>query len=262
MIKKNIFIIALSLLSLFTHAQYRVVNNNAFNKGEKLTYRLGFHSALTGTVTAGRATLEITKESPYFNGRPSHHIVVVGKTSGVIEMFYKVNDRFESYVDEQGIFPWKFERHVRENKYRHDDIVNFRQKEKIAVSLEKTTPIPMYSQDMISVFYYARTLDLSSYTQGQSIQIPFFLDDSVYYSKIVFLERKQIKTKAGTFSCIGLAPMVAQGKVFTDAYPIKMWVTDDANHIPVFVEAKLRVGSARVELLTYEGLSNPTTSRK
>jgi len=71
--------------------------------------------------------------------------------------------------------------------------------------------------------------------------------------------RETIKTKLGKFNCLKIEPMVATGNVFEDSYPVKLWVTDDGNRIPILIESKLSVGSVRVELTAYGGLSNPFT---
>ncbi|MBZ0242425.1 MAG: DUF3108 domain-containing protein, partial [Bacteroidales bacterium] len=66
-----------------------------------------------------------------------------------------------------------------------------------------------------------------------------------------------IKTSIGTFRCLKIAPMMATGEVFADAYPVSVWVTDDKNHLPILAEAKIIVGSIKMELIDYKNLLNP-----
>ncbi|NVO21289.1 MAG: DUF3108 domain-containing protein [Bacteroidetes bacterium] len=236
---------------------YRKIPNNYFNRGEKLNFKVAYHSLLTGNLTAGSATLELTHENKQIGGRDTYHAIGYGKTTGLIEMFYHIEERFESFFDEEALIPWYFSRNTIENKYQKNDMVTFRHKEKLAVSPKKTTTIPEYVQDIISAFYYARCLDLTSAKPGRDFPVPFFLDDSVYHSKVRYMGKETVKIKLGKFDCLKIKPMVATGYVFDDPYPVSVWVTDDQNRIPVLIECELSVGSARAELVSFSGLANP-----
>lgn len=240
---------------------YRSVENSAFTRGEKLTFRVYYQSMLTGKVTAGEANLEVKKKSATKNGRESYHIVGTGHSKGAFNLFFKVNDRFETFVDEEAIIPWYFIRRTREGGYKKDDEVTFNQSKGIAVSRNAVKKIPPNSQDILSVFYYARTLDITGVMPNESFPLSFFLDDSLYVSKIVFLGREQIKTEVGTFNCLKFKPMVIKGDVFSEPYPMELWITDDKNRVPVMVSSAVIVGSVKMELISYEGLRNPITSK-
>ena len=258
---KNALVIALLFCCTAVFAQsYRSITNTAFVRGEKLTFRVAFNSALTGSITGGKATLEVKDDNKIINNRNTYYVVGEGKTTGFIEMFYKIHDRFESYFDQDALISWQFTRRTRENNYKKDDLVVFRQNDRLAVSLTKIVKVPANVQDIISAFYYARTLDISGLKTGGIIEVPYFLDDSVYHSKIIFKGRETVKTKLGKFRCIVFSPMVATGYAFDDPYPITVWITDDANRLPVLIESEQSVGRARVELISYSGLANPITA--
>ena len=253
-------ILFLFLLSVPVVAQhYRSIPNNYFQRGEKLQFRISFHSALTGNIPAASATVEVTDDNRKFDGRDTYHVVGYGKTTGVIEMFYQVEERFESFIDEEALVPHYFIRKTRENNYRKDENVSFRHKERIAVSKNSVKNTPENVQDIFSSFYYARAIDLTGKKPGSEFPLSFYLDDSVYNSRLVFVGRETVKTKLGKFSCLKVKPMVATGYVFDDPYPVTIWVTDDQNRIPVRIESKLSVGSVRIELTSYQGLTNPAT---
>jgi len=253
-------ILFLFLLSVPVVAQhYRSIPNNYFQRGEKLQFRISFHSALTGNIPAASATVEVTDDNRKFDGRDTYHVVGYGKTTGVIEMFYRVEERFESFIDEEALVPHYFIRKTRENNYRKDENVAFRHKERIAVSKNSVKNTPENVQDIFSSFYYARAIDLTGKKPGSEFPLSFYLDDSVYNSRLIFVGRETVKTKLGKFSCLKVKPMVATGYVFDDPYPVTIWVTDDQNRIPVRIESKLSVGSVRIELTSYQGLTNPAT---
>jgi hypothetical protein len=254
-----VLILVIHSLPMLLAQAYRSVPNDYFKRGEKLNFKVAFHSMLTGNLTAGTATLEITRENKQIGGRNTFHAIGSGHTTGLIEMFYHVEERFESFMDEEALIPWYFSRKTVENNYEKSDMVTFRHKDKLAVSPNKVTTIPENVQDIISAFYYARCIDLSDVKPGKDFYVPFFLDDSVYHSKIRFIGRETIKTKLGKFYCIKIKPMVATGYIFNDPYPVSLWVTDDLNRVPILIECELSVGSARVELTSYSGLANAFT---
>lgn len=235
-------------------------DNTAFAKGEKLTFRVYYHSLLTGKVTAGEAKVEIKDKSVIKNNRRTFHIVGTGESKGAFNFFFKVNDRFESFLDEEAIIPWYFIRRTREGGYKKDDEVTFDQGGKVAISRNAVKRVPDNIQDIVSVFYYARTLNIDNVNPGEHFPLSFFLDDSVYVSKIIFLGRDQVKTELGTFNTLKFKPMVATGDVFSEPYPMILWVTDDKNRMPVMVESAVVVGSVKMELIDFSGLKNPVTS--
>lgn len=237
--------------------QYRKIPNDKFRRGEKLEFRVAFHSALTGNIQAGKATLEIVPSAKQFDGRSTYHAVLNGRTTGFIEFFYRVEERFESFFDEEALIPYYFLRRTRENNYVKNDNVTFRHKDKLAVSLSSVTKVPDNIQDIVSAFYYARTLNIDTNQPGKVFDVPFFLDDSVYQSRVRFEGRETVKTKLGKFKCLVIKPMVATGYVFEDPYPVTIYISDDNNRIPILIQSELAVGSARIELLSYEGLANP-----
>ena len=53
---------------------------------------------------------------------------------------------------------------------------------------------------------------------------------------------------------------MVQGTIFRGEEDVLIWVTDDANKIPVYIEAKIIVGTVKVYLKGTKGLKNPVTS--
>lgn len=261
--RKTCFLLILILISsAATYAQkFRTINNQAFRRGEKLEYNVFYHSALTGNVTAGSGTLEVMEDNRKFKDRNTMHIVGIGRSKGAFNWFFKVNDRFETYIDEVGIFPWMFINRTKEGGYTKNDDVNFHQEHGQAVSRQKVTPLPDNVQDFLSGFYYARTLNIDKVAIGGGFNVPFFLDDSVYHSRIIYEGRDVITTKLGTFNCLRFKPMVIKGNVFSDPYPMTIWVTDDRNRVPILFESAVIVGKVRMELTKYTGLANPFTAK-
>jgi len=268
--KKVVFILVavFGMMCFPSYAQtLRKAPNTAFKRGEYTRYRVYYDAILTGHVNAGEAELQIKNENKIIGGRNTLHVVGLGLTKGAFNLFYKVVDRYETYIDEEALAPWLFIRRVNEGGYKISQDVTFNQNKNMAYSmnnkknLQTTTKTTPYIQDIISAIYYARTLDFTKTKIGESVPINFFLDDTVYTSKIVYLGKQQLTIEAGTFNCLKFKPMVATGNVFKDPYPMVLWVTDDKNHVPLFAESEIIVGKVKMELVKYSGLANPLTSK-
>jgi hypothetical protein len=231
----------------------RTLQHNAFKPGEKLTYVVHY-----GWVNAGEAVVEL-KESPRdINGRKVWHAVGRGRSLGAFNTFYKVDDLYESYFDAQGVFPWVFIRRVSEGGYEFSQDYAYRQQYREVLTQEKKThAVPGSVQDMLSAFYYARTLDLSNAKVGDVFVIDTFLDNELWPLRMRYMGKETVKLRNGKFRCMKFQPVVQEGRVFKGNDDLNVWITDDGNRIPVLAQAKVLVGSIKMELTAYEGLVHP-----
>ena len=230
-----------------------VRKNEAFKRGENLEFRMHY-----GIIDAGVATLSVTDEATQIGGRRTFHVVGIGKSKGAFDWFFKVRDRYETYIDEQAIVPWLFVRRVSEGSYtcKQDYIFNhFNQK--VNVGEGKMYDIAPNMQDMVSAFYNARTMDLSGAKPGDLYSINAFVDNEVFPVKIKFISREIITTDLGTFKCLKFRPIIQQGRIFKHEEDLNIWISDDKNHIPIKGQADVLVGSIKMELTSYSGLANP-----
>jgi len=231
----------------------RTLDHNAFKPGEKLTYILHY-----GLLNAGEATLELQESDREIQGRKILHAVGKGHSVGAFKTFYKVNDLYESYFDEQGVFPWAFTRRVEEGDYSFSqDYLYMQHRRQVTTQKNETHDVPASVQDMISAFYYARTFDLSNVKEGDEFVVDLFMDDENWPLKMRYLGKETVKLRNGTYRCLKFQPIVQEGRVFKTNDDLSVWITDDANHIPVLAQAKILVGSIKMELSGYEGLANP-----
>ena len=83
---KNIFIFILTLFFGFSQAQ----KLDNIQSGEQLTYRIHY-----GVLTAGSATLSANKKN--YEKEPHLHVKGVGRSTGAVRAFFKVEDIYESY---------------------------------------------------------------------------------------------------------------------------------------------------------------------
>jgi len=243
------------LMSLIRiHAQ----DNSSFQSGEWLKFKLSY----SGWMKAGNATLEV-KDAVY-NDQDVYHVVGKGWTTGAIKWFFKVDDRYESYFDKKTGLPYKFVRDIYEGGYTKNRIIEFDYTINLAsindLKEQKKTTAPIHSniQDIISAYYYLRDhYDTNSIENGDVVKLNMFFDGEIFAFRLKFLGRESIKTKFGTVETLKFRPYVLAGRVFKEEESVTLWISADANKIPLKIKANLRVGSLRSDLVAFKGLKHP-----
>ena len=229
----------------------RSINNSAFKPGEVLKFRIHY-----GIMDAGEATLEVKSDFTNLGGRDCYHFIGTGKSVGAFDWFFKVRDRYESIVDKDAIIPWLFIRRVNEGGYLINQNVSFNHFVDSAKSEKATISIPENTQDLVSSFYYARTIDFTNAKEGDIFEITGYLDDKVIPLNLKFLGREIIECKVGKFRCMKMRPMLQQGRVFKDQEDMTIWISDDQNKIPIRVQTDILVGSIKMDLVSYTNLAS------
>jgi hypothetical protein len=235
--------------------QLRTIVNDAFDVGERLSFDVNY-----GFITAGEAVLEIPAVDS-IAGRKCFRVEFRVNSIPSFSWIYRVQDRYVTYVDVATIAPWKFEQHVREGSYSRDFIAEFDQRRNIAKTAEGTYLIPQYVHDILSAFYFARTIDYGPLKAGDQIFLSNFYKDTTYDLVIRVLGRQQLEVAAGTFNTIVVEPLVREGGLIKSEGRIVVWLTDDERKIPIRVNTKVVIGSIDTELKGYTGVKGPVRSR-
>ncbi len=251
-------LIVFSAFHGFAQTDFCGIHNTSFANGEKLFFKVYYNVGFVW-VSAGEATFNITGEK--LKGRPVHHIVGDGKTLKSYDWFYRVRDRYETYIDEGSLLPLRFVRNVDEGGFIIKTDVSFNQATGKAVCDNNACyNIPRCVQDVLSTIYYARNIDYNKFKAGDKIPFSMFLDDQVYNLHIKYLGKEKVETRYGTFNAIKISPLLIDGTIFKGGDKMVVWVSDDANHIPLRVDSPILVGSIKVDMMGYERLRSPLSS--
>jgi Protein of unknown function (DUF3108) len=235
--------------------QLRKITNVAFGVGERLVFDVNY-----GFINAGEAVMQIAGYDT-ISGRKCYRVEFTVNSHPSFNWIYKVADRYLTFIDVEAIVPWKFEQHIREGSYRRDFVAEFDQVNHLARTTEGVHPIPDYVHDIMSAFYYARTLNYSGMKVGEGPTLYNFYKDTSHVLKVKFLGRQELEVEAGTFRTIVVEPLVQEGGLFKSEGRIVIWLTDDERKIPVRVNTKVIIGSIDTELKSYSGLTGPLGAR-
>ncbi|MFI5196593.1 MAG: DUF3108 domain-containing protein [Chitinophagales bacterium] len=242
---------------MFAQNDFCSAKNTSFRDGEKLTFRVYYNMGFVW-ITAGYAGF-ITKGED-MNGRKVYHITGDGKTARSYEWFYKVRDKYETYIDKETMLPARFVRDVNEGGFKINQDVTFYQAKEQAISNQKAYTITKCTQDVLSAIFYARNIDYNKYSPGDKIPFNMFLDDKLYSLYIKYVGKEDIETKMGTYHAIKIVPLLIEGTIFKGGEKMTVWVSDDDNHLPLRVDSPILVGSIKVDLVNYDNLRSPFTS--
>jgi len=252
MLKKGfIFFICIGLSIQISNAQ------SAFKDGEWLSFKIKY-----GWFNASKASLTIRQDS--IDGNPVHHIVGYGKSTGLLDVFFKVRDRFETYLDSKTTLPHRFIRDTYEGGYTKNKEIHFDHNSNTATVKDyKHDTVHKHSfiknsQDMLSSLYYLRnTVDENKIKKGDEFVLNMFFDEENFDFKVKFLGTEIIETKFGDVECLVFKPFVKSGRVFKEEESVTIWISNDKNKIPLQMEAELAVGSLIAKLDNFKGLKHP-----
>jgi len=233
------------------------LRNTAFQEGESISYNV-YYSVLGLYVNAGSANFSVAMDK--MNNKPTYHVTGIGSSNTNYDWIFKVRDKYETYIDTATLQPLKFIRQVEEGGYKINENVTFNKEVNSAITTKGVFKVPACVQDVLSSIYYARNIDFSKYQMDDKIPFTMFLDNQIYNLYIKYLGKEEIKTKYGKFRAIKFRPLLVKGTIFSGGEKMTVWVTDDANHIPLRIESPIVLGSVKVDMMGYKGLRYPFSS--
>lgn len=234
------------------------IRNTAFLGGESITFNI-FYSVIGIYVNAGTASFNTTLEK--LDNKPVYHVVGLGSSNSKYDWIFKVRDRYETFFDTTFLQPLKFIRSVNEGGYKKEENVIFNQQNNTATSKDGVFKVPNCIQDVLSSIYYARNIDFNKYKAEDKIPFTMFLGNEIYNLYIRYLGKEVVKTKYGKFNAIKFRPLLVKGTIFEGGEKMTVWVSDDANHIPLRIESPIVVGSLKVDMMQYRNLRYPLSSK-
>ena len=214
---------------------------------EEMEYILRF-----GIIKGGKATL--TAQNEKLNKKATIHYKMRGKTTGLVDKLFEVNDVYESWVDPHTSLPIKSMRNVKEQKYRFYDEVTYDHKNDSIFSLKKgRKKVPKNVNDLVSVFFFIRQNQyFEQMLSGKDIEIPVFHGDELFIMHLDYLGTKTIDTKIGKKLCYVVSPKVPKGKLLKGSDDLRIFITADDNRLPIYAEFSLTLGSLKCELNEYK----------
>lgn len=238
-----------------------------FKSGERLNYTLHYK---WGIINADVGEFRMSIDTAMLDGRKVWHSRAGGRSVKMVERFFRLRENFDTWFSRDGLHPLKFIRDTQEGRYWANDVylydwnarcINASLNNKRRGARSVKIDIDECTCDVSSILYFARCMDLSSLRKGAKYPLSFAIDDDTYRLFLTFLGRETIdveglgKVRTLKFSC-GLV----EGEIFTGEDDAVLWISDDGNLIPVYVEAELIRGRVKGRLASWQGLKNDFSS--
>ena len=224
-----------------------------FDAGERLVYTISWLK-----IEGGEMTLATSREtSP--DGVPVHRIRLSAVSNEYVSRFYPVNTHYETWIDARDFTPVRFEKHAREGRYVSDEVEEFDLGRRTAVwrdakTIRGTGPIPERFQDVISSFFFMRTVPL---VPGEETRVDLYSRGKVYRLVVAVLGRETVETEMGTFEALKVQPRMhdpaSASAVDRNKGKLFLWFTDDERRLPVMARTILPIGSVTARLTRVGG---------
>ncbi|WP_226064685.1 DUF3108 domain-containing protein [Kaistella polysaccharea] len=246
-------------LILLSHTYGQKLND--IQSGEVLRYRIHY-----GLLNAGTASLTTLKTT--YKGQPHFYVKGYGRTTGAVRAFFKVEDNYESFINYSTGLPSFYVRNVKEGNYTQhfETVFNHNNQTLLLTDKEKNSTTVVKSvkgiQDMLSAFYYLRSLDEDELKVGTIKKMNIWIDDEMFPFQLKVVGTENIKTKFGYINSLKIVPQVISGRVFKDKEGVILYVSNDRNHIPLSIKAELAVGSLVADIDSFYKVKYPLNFSK
>ncbi len=198
--------------------------------------------------TAGVATVRIERSGS------QEHVAATADSSGVVALLYRVQDRFNSYFDAKSLCTSRVVKHSEEGSHRRETTITYDYSHGKAVLEERSlkdnqqkrteNDIPGCVTDVVSGIFYVASLPLQ---QGATYTFPLNDGGQTVTVQAHVEGKEQVKTPAGTYRTVRVGPEGDSG-ILKNRGRIWIWYTDDAQHLPVQMRAKLFWGTLTIYL--------------
>jgi Protein of unknown function (DUF3108) len=233
------------------------IKNDSFISGETALYKI-YYSLAGVYFEAGDVQFKCKKE--LFASKSVYHITAVGKTTPFYDRLYKVRDRYETFIDTGSLLSYQFYRSILEGGTKKHENIRFNRQVHTAITDSGVYKVSSCTQDVLGTLYYIRNISVESLKPGDKIEFSMFMDNQIYKSYVRYIGREIVTTKYGKFHAIKIRPFLIRGTMFDSGEKMTVWVSDDGNHIPLRIQASIRIGSVKADLMEFENLRWPLNS--
>lgn len=242
-----------------------------YHPGEELYYRVSYKAKMFPNTEVG--AVEVKTSEGTFDGSPRYKIEATGRTLPTYRWFFNLEDYYTVWIDPALLRPVHFASDLHEGDYTFESTYNYDWDRKVVHTRwssrknpfqEKSMPLSEVSMDPISLFFTLRSSEASDFRVGEPGALEMVLQDTVRVLRYRYLgpEVKKIRN-IGRFRTLKFECQLGttEGYSFTDGSIFIIWISDDRNKIPLYIESPVRIGSINAYITGFRGLKYPLDSR-
>jgi hypothetical protein len=208
-----------------------------------------------------------------FGGTSHYHVIGNGKTNRAVSGIFNLNDTYHVWLDGTTLLPSRMTSELNEDTYRFRANYNY-DWDAMTVGIVSrdgrwdgdfysTVPLQENSGDAVSLFFRMRAVDTRALVPGVQYPLDLLFPQGSQPIAFTFIGREELKIKKiGAFRALRFTCTMAtsDGTTFEEGMTLTVWISDDANKIPLLVECPVRIGSVRVTLAEGAKVAHPLTS--
>jgi hypothetical protein len=266
----GILLILFSFVAAETQSSGSYLKNAAFQVGETARYNLYFN---WGFIWVHAGNVDFSVQTKKLNGKTVHSLKVIGYTIKSFEKMYTIRDTFEAFVDTAYFLPVYYKEVKHEEKYyacnqyfydrsnKDSTMVYFDFERKNNHRWKDTVKIGNNVADLVTTCYKIRNLDISKFWKDQIVSFPMLLDNKVHDVGFKYRGKETIKLRTGgKYNAHKFTPKLVTGDLFKKEDDMTIYVSDDENHVPLLIEAKIKVGYIKAVLSDIKNTKTPMSS--
>lgn len=242
-----------------------ISQNTSIGTNEKLTFSASYN--ISGLLTEiAQVTMETSQVKT--SSATLLKLKCAAATYNSFDSYFKIRDLYESYVSPTSLTPYLYKRDINEGTYNKFEQYKYNHKSKNVESImrkkkrsgdieeKKNVKIADNTRDIVSTIYHIRNFDFKNLKQGGTQKFTFLFDNEPLTITIKYLSKETLSTTLGKNECYKLAISLSDASVLKGANDNLLWLTADANKIPVFAKFKIAVGNGELKIKSATGLKN------
>lgn len=245
------------------------VKEQSFQAGGYLKFQAYFNWNFVW-INAGVGEFFIDTTDYY--GTKTWKITLKGRTHAKYDDMFKQRHSYESLVDFYNLKPYRYTRQNYEDGYQVRNVYYWDQwahkiysttwNSKKDRTDHDTIKYKNNVTDLVSGLFGFMSEDLSNMKKDEKLYLDVMLDSDIYNIYLRYIGKEKVRTRnREEFNCVKFSVLLVEGSMFDGGENLFVWVTDDKNHVPVYIEVPILVGNVRIYLDEYKGLKHPLTSK-
>lgn len=262
---KKLSCLVLSIAFLFQNVSSQEF---AFQPGENIQYSVSFS---LGLISMKAAQANLVTQSCHYNGQDALKMELAAKTIKAFKSF-NVRDTLSAVMNSKTLETYYAQQQTHEDSYYSSVQTHFKHEngaysarvkkyKKEGLKRDTTITFDKCYTDVVSILYHIRNIDASNLETNKKYPMPFLFGFDSYDLYWRYAGKENVKLKNGNvYRCLKICPYMTEGSLFGKGEAMTIYLTDDENHIPVYIESKLKIGSIKAYAESIKGNKYPLKS--
>ncbi len=247
------------------------ITNTSFKAGEKLRYSAYFR---WGILQLSSFSIQSEVKRERYKGESVFAITTTGVTAGNMDKFFTIRDTLHAKLKVNDLQPLYFKEIANEEKFKATREFKYDYTDSTRVSWQfadnknkekaGNTTLTNCAYDAVSIIYRLRNYDFNAETlkPNQTFRIDYFSDGKSSPLQMRFEKKEIVTLKNGDrYDCLKFELEVAEGTLFKNNERVFIWITNDKNRLIAYVEAKLKIGYVKMDLVNVEHHRHPLAAK-